>query len=65
MRSLREIPAPGSRLAALLWQMLVYSDDRSANEVLAAIGGSVSGGAARVKSMMRALKLADSEMYGG
>jgi hypothetical protein len=45
--------------------MLVYSDDRSANEVLAAIGGSISGGSARVNSMMRALKLADSEMYGG
>jgi hypothetical protein len=65
MRGLREIPAPGSRLAALLWRMLVYSDDRSANEVLAAIGGSISGGSARVNSMMRALKLADSEMYGG
>ena len=65
MRSLREIPAPGSRLAALLWRMLVYSDDRSANELLTAIGGSTSGGSTRVNSMMRAVNLADSEMYGG
>ena len=65
MRSLKGIPAPGSRLASLLWRMLVYSDDRSANELLAAIGGSTSGGSARVNSMMRALNLADSEMYGG
>jgi hypothetical protein len=65
MRSLRGIPQPGSRLAGLLWRMLVYSDDRSANELLAAIGGSIHGGSARVDSMMRALSLADSEMYGG
>jgi hypothetical protein len=65
MRSLRGMPAPGSRLAGLLWQMLVYSDDRSANELLASIGGSISGGSARVNTMMRALNLADSEMYGG
>jgi hypothetical protein len=65
MRGLRGIPQPGSRLAGLLWQMLVFSDDRSANEVLTAIGGSIHGGSARVNSMMRALRLADSEMYGG
>jgi beta-lactamase family protein len=65
MRGLRGIPAPGSRLSALLWRMLVYSDDRSANELLEAIGGSTSGGSARVNAMMRALGLADSDMYGG
>jgi hypothetical protein len=65
MRGLRGIPQLGTRLADLLWNMLVYSDDRSANELLEEIGGSTSGGAARVNSMMRALKLADSEMYGG
>src|SRR5262245_60728159 len=62
MRSLRGIPQPGTRLASLLWQMLVYSDDRSANELLAAIGGSVHGGSARVDSMLHALDLTDSEM---
>jgi hypothetical protein len=65
MRQLRGIPAPNSRLAGLLWQMLVYSDDRSANELLAAIGGSTSGGSARVNAMMWKLGLADSDMYGG
>jgi hypothetical protein len=65
MRSLRGIPQPGTRLASLLWRMLVFSDDRSANELLAAIGGSIHGGSARVNSMMHALNLADSEMYGG
>jgi hypothetical protein len=65
LHGLRGVPAPGSRLAGLLRQMLVYSDDRSANELLTAIGGSISGGSARVNAMMRALNLADSEMYGG
>jgi beta-lactamase class A len=65
LRELRGVPAPGTRLAGLLWQMLVYSDDRAANALLAQIGGSTSGGSARVNAMMRALGLADSEMYGG
>ncbi len=65
MRGQRGIPQPGTRVAALLWRMLVYSDDRSANELLNAIGGSISGGAARVNTMMRAFGLADSDMYGG
>ena len=61
----RGVPAPGSRLGSLLWRMIVYSDDRAANELLVAIGGSISGGAARVNAMMSALALADSDMYGG
>ena len=65
MRELRGVPPPGSQLAALLWRMLVYSDDRSANELLEVLGGSTIGGSARVNSMMRALDLADSDMYGG
>jgi hypothetical protein len=65
LRGLRGVPAPGTRLAGLLWRMLVYSDDRSANELLVAIGGSTSGGSARVNAMMRALGMADSDMYGG
>ena len=56
-------PALGSR--RLLWRMLVYSDDRSANELLEVIGGSTSGGSVRVNAMMRAFGLADSDMYGG
>jgi hypothetical protein len=65
LRGLHGIPAPGTRLAGLLWQMLVYSDDRAANELLEAVGGSTSGGSARVNAMMRRLGLVDSEMYGG
>ena len=65
MRELRGVPAPGSHLAALLWRMLIYSDDRSANELLEVLGGSTIGGSARVNSMLRALDLADSDMYGG
>ena len=65
LRGLHGIPAPGTRLASLLWQMLVYSDDRAANELLEAIGGSTSGGSARVNAMMRTLGLTDSDMYGG
>jgi beta-lactamase family protein len=65
LRELRGIPPPGTRLSRLLWRMLVYSDDRSANELLEAMGGSTSGGAARVNGMLRALDLADSDMYGG
>jgi beta-lactamase class A len=65
LHGLRGVPAPGTRLAGLLWRMLVYSDDRSANELLEAIGGSTSGGSARVNTMMRSLGLADSDMYGG
>jgi hypothetical protein len=65
MRELRSVPAPQSRLGGLLWKMLVYSDDRAANELLQTIGGSTSGGAARVDTMMRTFGLADSVMYGG
>lgn len=65
LRGLHGIPAPGTRLASLLWQMLVYSDDRAANELLEAVGGSTSGGSARVNTMMRRLGMADSDMYGG
>jgi Beta-lactamase enzyme family len=60
LRELRGIPGPRTRLAGL-----VDSDDRSANELLVRIGGSTSGGSTRVNAMMRALGLADSEMYGG
>ena len=49
MRELRGVPAPGSQLAALLWRMLVYSDDRSANELLEVLGGSTS--AARTREL--------------
>jgi beta-lactamase class A len=45
--------------------MLVYSDSKSANLLLAEIGGSISGGSARVNGTMRALGLRSTDMYGG
>jgi beta-lactamase class A len=58
-------PPRGSRLDRLLRRMLVPSLDKPANELLAWLGGSTSGGAARVNATLRALGLSDTEMYGG
>lgn len=58
-------PRPGSTLAGLLRQMLVVSDNRAANELLVRLGGSTSGGAAHVNTLMRSLGMQDSLMYGG
>jgi beta-lactamase class A len=55
--------APGLR--ALLWRMIVYSDNAAANDVETALGGSTYGGSARVNSLMRSIGLHDTEMYGG
>ena len=45
--------------------MLVDSDSRAANQLLVWLGGSTSGGSARVNASMRALGLTDTDMYGG
>jgi hypothetical protein len=58
-------PPRGSRVDRLLRRMLIPSDDKPANELLAWLGGSTSGGAARVNATLRALGLTDTEMYGG
>ncbi|HEV8602463.1 MAG TPA: serine hydrolase [Gaiellaceae bacterium] len=65
LRSSRGAFARGTASGSLLWRMLVYSDNRAANELLVRIGGSISAGAARVNQTMRELRLADTEMYGG
>ena len=65
LRSLPAPPAPGSELDGLMRAMLIRSDNRAANQLEVFFGGSTSGGSARVNSMMRALGLVDSEMYGG
>jgi beta-lactamase class A len=65
LRSLPRTPAPGTRLDLLLRRMLTYSDSRAANDLLVAIGGSTSGGSARVNASMRALGLTSTDMYGG
>jgi hypothetical protein len=65
LRSLRAIPKPGTRTDVLLRRMLIYSDSKAANMLLVQIGGSTSGGSARVNAAMRALGLRNTDMYGG
>lgn len=65
LRTERGTPAPGSRLDTLLRRMLVISDSKAANELLVRLGGSTSGGSARVNSTLRSLGLNDTDMYGG
>ena len=65
LRVLHGQPWRGSRVDQLLRKMLIPSDDKAANELLVWLGGSTSGGAARVNATLRALALYDSDMYGG
>ena len=65
LRSLDGKPAEGTRVAALLRQMLVFSDNASANDLEVWLAGSTSAGSDRVNATMRALGLNDSLMYGG
>jgi beta-lactamase family protein len=58
-------PVPGTLIDHLLRRMLIESDGKAANQLLVWLGGSTSGGSARVNETMRALGLTDSEMYGG
>jgi hypothetical protein len=58
-------PPPGSRVDRLLRRMLIPSFDKPANELLTWLGGSTSGGSAKVNATLRALGLWDTEMYGG
>jgi hypothetical protein len=65
LRALRGPPPPGSRLDRMLRSMIVPSEDRPANDLLTWLGGSTSGGSAKVNATFRALGLADTNMYGG
>lgn len=65
LRALPGKPALGTRLDRLLRRMLAYSDSRAANQLLVWLGGSTSGGSARVNASMRAFGLTDTDMYGG
>jgi len=65
LRELGAKPAPGSTVDGLLRRMLIESDNDAANELEDVLGGSTSGGGARVDELLRALGLLDSEMYGG
>jgi len=59
------IPPRGSRVDALLHEMLIPSDDAAANSLLIWLAGSTSAGAYRVNDLMRSLGLVDTLMYGG
>jgi Beta-lactamase enzyme family len=65
LRVIHGKPAPGTRPDRLLRRMLVDSDSRAANQLLVWLGGSTSGGSARVNASMRSLGLTDTDMYGG
>lgn len=65
LRTIRGKPPPGSRIDRLLRKAIIRSDDRAANELLVWLGGSTSGGAARVNAIFRTLGMADTDMYGG
>ena len=59
------VPARGSYLDGLLLQMIDESDNASANALEVWLGGSTSGGAARVDALMRSIGLRDTIMFGG
>ncbi|HYI74308.1 MAG TPA: serine hydrolase [Gaiellaceae bacterium] len=61
----RGIPPPGSRMDSLLRELIIPSDDATANVLLVWLGGSTSSGAYRVNDLMRSIGLRDSLMYGG
>jgi hypothetical protein len=65
LRVLRGKPQPGSSVDRLLRKMLIPSDDKAANSLLTWLGGSTSGGSARVNAMVRSLGLYQTDMYGG
>ena len=55
----------GSSVDRLLHDMLIDSSNEAANSLEVLIGGSTSGGGARIDALLRSLGLADTEMYGG
>ena len=65
LRALRGRPTAGGHLDRLLRKAIIPSDDKAANDLLTWLGGSTSGGSARVNATFRALGLTDTEMYGG
>jgi hypothetical protein len=66
LRVLGGKPAPSSRIGELFRRMLVYSDNKAANDLEAWLGGgSVFTGSARVTATLRALGLYDSYINGG
>jgi hypothetical protein len=65
LRVLRAKPQPGTWLADVFRNMLVYSDNQAANDLEVWLGGSMTAGSARVTTTLRSLGLLDSYMNGG
>jgi hypothetical protein len=65
LRALKRKPLPGSRIDRLLRKAIIPSDDKAANELLIWLGGSTSGGAAKVNALFRSLGMDNTDMYGG
>jgi hypothetical protein len=66
LRVLGRPPAQGTYLAGRFWRMLVYSDNKAANDLMAWLGrGSVDAGSLRVNTTLEALGLRDTHMRGG
>jgi hypothetical protein len=65
LRVLRGKPRQGTRVEELFRSMLVVSSNRAANELEVWLGGSTTGGSARVTATLRYLGLADSYINGG
>jgi beta-lactamase class A len=65
LRTLRGPPQPGTPIYRLVRSMLVHSSNEAANALETWLGGSISGGAARVNGTMEALGLRRSHIFGG
>lgn len=65
LRTLPSPPARGSSVDALMHSMLIFSDDAAANRLEVLIGGSTSGGSARINATLEAIGLQNTDMYGG
>jgi hypothetical protein len=65
LRTLPGKPMHGGPLDRTMRRAIIPSDDQAANELLIWIGGSTSGGAARVNATMHAIGMSQTDMYGG
>ena len=58
-------PPAGSLVDGLLLRMLVHSDNAAANALEVWLAGSTSAGSGTVNALLRAIGIAETEMYGG
>jgi hypothetical protein len=59
------VPAQGSRVDALLRQMLTVSDNAAANALEVWLAGSTSAGSHSVNELLRSIGIEETIMYGG